>query len=82
MGGRALGLASGFQQPDLEHLAWVVPLVDGRVDVQALVALEPDQRGAEAGSEDLGQFGLADAGLAFEQQRPPQFEGQEDGRGE
>ena len=80
--GRPLGLAARLQQPDLQHLARVVPLVDGRVDVQALVALEPDQRGAQAGREDLGELRLADAGLAFEQQRTPELEGQEDGRGE
>ena len=46
--GRVLGLAARLEQPDLEHLARVVPLVDGRVDVEALVALEPDQRRARA----------------------------------
>ena len=80
--GRLFGFATGFEEPDLEHLARVVPLVDGRVDVQALVALEPDERSTQAGREDLGELRLADAGLAFEQQRPPEFQGEEDGRGE
>ena len=44
VGGRPLGLAARLEQPDLEHLARVVPLVDGGVDVEALVALEPDER--------------------------------------
>ena len=69
-----------LQQPDLEHLARVVPLVDGRVDVQALVALEADEPGPERGREDLRELRLADAGLAFEQERPPEFERQEDRR--
>ena len=40
----AVGPAARLEQPDLEHLARVVPLVDRGVDVEALVALEPDQR--------------------------------------
>ena len=80
VGGRRGRLAARLEQPDLEHLARVVPLVDGRVDVQALVALEPDQPGAERRGEDLGELGLADAGLAFEEQRATELERQEDGR--
>ena len=72
-----VGLAARLEQPDLEHLARVVPLVDRGVDVQALVALEPDEPRAEARREDLGELGLADAGLALEQQRPAELEGQE-----
>ena len=78
----AVGLAAGLEQPDLEHLARVVPLVDGRVDVEALVALEPDEPRAEARREDLGELRLADAGLALEEQRTAELERQEDGRGE
>ena len=80
--GRVLGLAARLQQPDLEHLARVVPLVDGRVDVQPLVALEPDQLRAERRREDLGELGLADPGLALEQQRAAQLQREEDGRRE
>ena len=80
--GRVLGLAARLEQPDLEHLARVVPLVDGRVDVEALVALEPDEPRAERGGEDLGELGLADAGLALEQQRAAELERQEDRRRE
>jgi hypothetical protein len=43
-------------------------------DVQALVALEPDQAGAERARESLACLGLADAGLPFEQQRLLQSE--------
>ena len=70
-----------LQQPDLEHLARVVPLVDGGVDVQALVALEADERRPERRGEDLGDLRLAHAGLALEEQRAAQLEGQEDRRG-
>ena len=76
---RLVGLAARLEQPDLEHLARVVPLVDGGVDVQALVALEPDEPRAEDRREDLGQLGLADAGLALEEQRATELERQEDG---
>ena len=78
VGAGVLGLAAGLEQPDLEHLARIVPLVDRRVDVEALVALEPDEPGAERRREHLGELGLADAGLAFEQQRAPQLQGEED----
>ena len=78
VGGRLLGLAAGLEQPDLEHLARVVPLVDRGVDVEPLVALEPDEPGPERGRQDLGQLGLADAGLALEEERAAELEGQED----
>ena len=77
-----LGLAAGLQQPDLQHLARVVPLVDRRVDVETFVALQPDQPGAEARRQDLGELGLADAGLALEEERPAELQREEDGRGE
>ena len=77
---RVLRLAARLEQPDLEHLARVVPLVDGRVDVEPLVALEPDQAGAERCGQDLRQLGLADPGLALEQQRATELQGEEDGR--
>ena len=77
VGGGLVGLAAGLEQPDLEHLARVVPLVDRRVDVQALVALEADEPRAEGRREDLGELGLADAGLALQEQRTPELEGQE-----
>ena len=79
VGGRPIGLAARLEQPDLEHLARVVPLVDGGVDVQALVALEPDEPRAQRCREDLGELGLADPGLALEEQRSTELEGQEDG---
>ncbi len=82
VGGRPVRLAAGLEQPDLQHLARVVPLVDRGVDVEALVALEPDQAGTEARGQDLGELRLADAGLALEEQRAAELQGEEDGRGE
>ena len=78
VGGRPLDLAARLEQPDLQHLAGVVPLVDGRRDVEALVALEPDQAGVERLGQGLGELGLADAGLALEEQRALEREGEED----
>ena len=57
---------------DGEELALVVPLVERGVLVQALVALQADQLGAAHRGQRLGDLGLADAGLAFEQQRAPE----------
>ena len=55
---------------DGEQLALIVPLVERGVLVEALVALQADQLGLVHGGERLGDLGLADAGLALEQQRP------------
>ena len=54
---------------DGEQLALIVPLVQRGVLVEALVALQADQFGAVHGGERLCDLGLADARLAFEQQR-------------
>ena len=79
VGAGVLGLAARLEQPDLEHLARVVPLVDGRVDVEALVALQPDQTRAERRREDLGELRLADAGLSLEQERAAELQCEEHG---
>ena len=55
---------------DREQLALIVPLVERGVLIEAFVALQADQFGAVHGGERLADFGLADAGFAFEQQRP------------
>ena len=62
-------VALGLGEPDRQQLPRVVPLVGGLGDVDALVALQPDQRGAERGGQRLGGRGLADAGLALQQDR-------------
>ena len=53
---------------DLQHLARVVPLVEGLVGVDALVALQADER-RRAPGERLRHLGLADADLALEEER-------------
>jgi hypothetical protein len=72
--------AQGLGGADVQELAGVVPLVDGLVDVYALVALEPDQGRVEHPAEDLGHLGLADPGLALKEERLLELEGQEDRR--
>ena len=60
----------------------VVPLVHRLADVDALVALQAQQLAARPPGQHLGHLGLADAGLALEQQRSPQPQGEEDGGGQ
>ena len=68
--------AFGFGDTDGDHLRGVIPFVDRRRDVEAFVALQPDQPAAERLREHLGDLGLADAGLAFEENRPAHLERQ------
>ena len=65
----AVDAAGRLGEPDLDHLPRVVPFVDRRRDVEAFVALQPDELAAERRREHLGDLGLADARLAFEEQR-------------
>ena len=67
---------AGLGEPDGEQLALVVPLVQRLGRGQPLVALQPDQRRPERAGERLGRGGLADPGLALEQQRPAELERQ------
>src|SRR5712671_7160829 len=55
---------------DGEQLALIVPFIQRGVLVEAFVALQADELGPMHGSQRLGDLGLADAGLALEQQRP------------
>ena len=64
----------------MEQLAGVVPLVDGVRDVEAFVALQPDQARAGRDRERLRGLGLADAGLALEQERLLEREREEERR--
>ena len=68
--------AFGFGDADGDHLRGVIPFVDRRRNVEALVALQPDQPAAERLREHLGDLGLADAGLAFQENRPAHLERQ------
>ena len=66
---RAVDVAGRLGEADLDHLRHRVPFVDGGGDVEALIALQADQRAIERARQNLGDLGLADAGLAFEKQR-------------
>ena len=72
--------ASRFDGAQIEHLTWVIPLVDGRGRVETFVALEADERRLEDVGEDLGDFRLADAGFALQQERFAEFQRQKQGR--
>ncbi len=63
-------LADAFACLYREQLALIIPLVKRGVLIEALIALQPDQFGAVHGGKRLADLGLADAGLALEQQRP------------
>ena len=52
-----------------EQLALIIPFVKRGVLVETLVALQANKLGAVHGGQRLADLGLADAGLAFKQQR-------------
>ena len=74
----AIDVARGLGEPDLDHLPRVVPLVDRRRDVEAFVALQAHELLAERRGQHLGDLGLADARLAFEEQRAAHLEREKD----
>ena len=71
-----------LQRPQVQDLAREVPVVERLGGVDALVALEPDQRQVQRLRERLGERGLAGAGLALQQQRPLHPQREEGDRGE
>ena len=77
-GGGAIEIRGRLEQPNLEQLPGVVPLVDRLADVEPLVALQPDERRGQRGRDHLGHFGLAHTRLPFEEERTPQLRGQVD----
>ena len=74
--------AGGLEGAQVQDLPREVPVVErlGRVD--ALVALQPDQRQVQRLGEGLGQGGLAGARLALQQQGPLHGEREVPDRGE
>ena len=70
-------LTGRLGQPDGQQLTRVVPLVQRLGGGDALVALQPDQRGVDRRGQGLGRLGLAHPGLALEQDRLPHPDGQE-----
>ncbi len=81
LAGRGTKLAR-FQDLYRQELALVVPLIDGSIDVQPFVTLQADEPAVERLRERFGNFGLADAGVAFEEQRTLQVFEQEQRRGQ
>ena len=65
-----------------EQLARVVPVIEGVVDVDALVALQADQGCPRRRGQRLGDLGLAHAGLALDEERLAELGGEEDGGGQ
>ncbi len=63
-------------ETDLDHLPGIIPFVHRRGDIEPLVALQANEPPRERRRQDLGNFGLADPGLAFEKQRPLQVQRQ------
>ncbi len=66
----------------MQQLGRVVPFIQRLALLHAVIALQPDQAALQHACQRLGQCGLAHAGLALQQQRPLQPQGQEDGRGQ
>jgi len=65
-----------LEEPDGQHLAGVVPLVESMVGVEALIALEADEGFLEHRRQHLGDLGLPDACLTLEKQGPSQLQSQ------
>jgi hypothetical protein len=59
-----------------QQLTGIVPVIDGVVQVDALVALQPDKPRVGRRRQRAGDLGLADAGLTLEQQRLAQRDGE------
>ena len=73
-----LGDRSFLRCADMEQLARVVPFVDGVRDVEALVALQPDQPRGQRPGEGLRRLGLPHPGFALQQHRLLQGQGEEE----
>jgi len=76
----AIHHALGLGEPDVQHLHRIIPFVDGRRDIEAFIALQPDQTTTQRLCQNLGDFGFAHPGVAFEEQRPLQLQGEEQDR--
>src|SRR6185437_3709099 len=79
---RVAALRAALGQADLDHLPRIIPLIDRRGDVEALIALEANEPPPQRLRQHLGDLGLADPGLAFEEKRPFERQRQIDRRRE
>ena len=71
-----------FQDLGIEQLLAVLPFVQGLGFIQTFVTLHADQRQAQPGRAGQCQFGLANTGGAFDQDRLGQIFGHEDRGGD
>ena len=71
-----------LRHADMENLTGVVPLVEGGAGVEALVALETDQRGVENRRDDLRDLGLPDTRLTLQEDRFLELRGEHHGDSE
>ncbi|MCY1531546.1 hypothetical protein D9M68_667750 [compost metagenome] len=67
----------GFGRAHVQQLRGVVPFIERLALLHAVVALQAQQLAVQGRRQRLGQLGLADARLAFEQQRTLQLEREE-----
>src|SRR5712692_124607 len=70
------------EEPDVQELAWVVPLVNRVGEVDSLVALEADEPSAKHFRHDLGGLRLSHPRLTFDEERLFQLQREEDRRRE
>src|SRR5262245_60691922 len=66
---RAIERVRGIENPELQQLTRIIPLVQGMADVQTFVALKTDQLGAECSRRSRGERRLADTRFSLEKQR-------------
>ena len=71
-------VAGGLGEADCHHLRGIIPLVDGARDIETIVALQADEAPPERARQNLGDFRLADASLAFEKQWTSEAEREEE----
>ena len=58
-----------FSGAHVQQLGGVIPLVQCLALLQAVITLQAQHLALQGDAERFGQLGLADAGLAFKQQR-------------
>ena len=76
----SIAAARRLGRPQVQDLPREVPVVERLGGVEALVALQPYEVRAGRGRQRLRERRLADARLAFEEERPAEAQRQEAGR--
>jgi hypothetical protein len=67
----------GVEDPQLEQLSWIIPLVQRVADVEPFIALQADEIGTKRGCDSRGKRRLPDPRFSLEEQRAFQAKGQE-----